>query len=761
MSVGRHGGGPARRVARVKNPRAVVVVALLVVLAWFGIGGMGGQKIGQLSQVQKNDSSEFLPASVESRQVQAAVKEFTGAQALPLIVVAERGDGAALGREDLAALGQLAKDIPGLTVEGAAPKPLSDYLASPQVPLIPSEDGKGAMVVLSLDQKGVSEPDADGKRALGPLTEAVKAAIGTDLAPRGISAHVTGPAGFIADIVKAFAGIDGLLLGVTLGVVLLILLVVYRSPVLPFAVLLSAIFGLSLAGLIVFPLAEGGHIDLSGQSQGIMFILVVGAATDYALLLVARYKEELHNFESPWEAMKVAWRASVEPIVASGTTVILGLLCLLLADLGSTRGLGPVGAIGIAGAMLASLTLLPALLVLGRRWIFWPSIPRADHHGAVARLDEMATVGESGAKPKGWGRVAALVGRSPRATLLGTLVVLVGMAAFLPTFKAQGIQQSETFLVTVDSVTGQQVLERHFDAGAGTPVQVIVPEDKADAALAVLTAEKGLDNPYAGVAAPRPGAPTAPAPVVDGKVLLQASLQETADSPAGGDVIERLRTDLDAVSSEALVGGRAAEALDVRLASTHDLKLVVPTITILVFLVLALLLRALVAPLMLMAANLLSFGATLGFSAIMFNHVFKFGGVDPSTTLIGFVFLVALGVDYSIFLMTRAREETPKRGTKRGMLAALTVTGGVITSAGIVLAATFGALAVIPLLFLAQVAFIVAFGVLLDALVVRSLLVPAAVIELGDRTWWPSRLTKARALAVNPTEGVSRESVAS
>ena len=745
MSMGRHGGGHARRVARVKNPRAVVVVALLVVLAWFGIGGMGGQKIGQLSQVQKNDSSEFLPASVESRQVQAAVKEFTGAQALPLIVVAERADGATLGREDLTALGQLAKDIPGLTVEGSAAKPLSDYLASPQVPLIPSADGKGAMLVLSLDQKGVSEPDAAGERALGPLTEAVKGAIEKTVATQGISAHVTGPAGFIADIVKAFAGIDGLLLMVTLGVVLLILLVVYRSPVLPFAVLLSAVFGLSLAGLVVHPLAKGGHIDLSGQSQGIMFILVVGAATDYALLLVARYKEELHNFESPWEAMKVAWRASVEPIVASGTTVILGLLCLLLADLGSTRGLGPVGAIGIAGAMLSSLTLLPALLVLGRRWIFWPSIPRADHHGAVARLDEMATAGEAGSKPQGWGRVAALVGRRPRATLLGTLVVLVVMAAFLPTFKAQGIQQSETFLVTVDSVTGQQVLEKHFDAGAGSPLQVVVTQDKADAALAVLKAEKGIDNPYAGVAPPAPGAPPVAPKVVDGRVLLQATMADASDSLAAGEVVERLRADLDSVSGAALVGGRAAEALDVRLASTHDLKLVVPTITILVFLVLALLLRALVAPLMLMAANLLSFGATLGFSAIMFNHVFHFAGVDPATTLIGFVFLVALGVDYSIFLMTRAREETPKRGTKRGMLAALTVTGGVITSAGIVLAATFGALAVIPLLFLAQVAFIVAFGVLLDALVVRSLLVPAAVIELGDRTWWPSRLTKARA----------------
>ena len=749
------GGTPAtggRNSGRVKNPRSVVIAALLIVIAWFGIGGLGGQKIGKLSEVQKNDSSQFLPASVESREVQAAITKFTGPQALPLIVVAERADGGALTPADLGALGSFAAAVPAVPVEGTTERPLSDFLAAPQVPLIPSQDGKGAMVILSLDQQATADADASGERALGPVTDAVRTAVEKDLTAAGLSAHVTGPAGFIADLVKAFAGIDGILLGVTLAVVLLILLVVYRSPVLPFTVLLSAVFGLSLAGLVVHPLAKAGHLDLSGQSQGIMFILVVGAATDYALLLVARYKEELHNHESPWAAMKVAWRASLEPIVASGTTVILGLLCLLLADLGSTRGLGPVGAIGIAGAMAASLTLLPALLVLGRRWIFWPSIPRPDHHGMAARLDEMAAAGDSAAgasrvQPKGWGRVAALVGRAPRGTLIGTLVVLLAMAAFLPTFKAQGIQQSETFLVSVDSVTGQKVLEKHFDAGAGSPLQVLVPEDKAAAALEVLPDEKGLSDAYAGVAPAAPGDPAAEPKVVDGKVLLQASLEAASDSLAAGDVVDRVRTDLDSVSTDALVGGRAAEAHDVRLASSRDLKVVVPAITLLVFLVLALLLRALVAPLLLMAANLLSFGATLGFSAIMFNHVFHFGGVDPATTLIGFVFLVALGVDYSIFLMTRAREETPKRGTKRGMLAALTVTGGVITSAGIVLAATFGALAVIPLLFLAQVAFIVAFGVLLDALVVRSLLVPAAVVALGDRTWWPSRLAKGNARA--------------
>ncbi len=737
-----------KKPSSVKNPRSVVVAALLLVIAWLGVAGVGGQLVGQLSQVQKNDSSEFLPPSAESRQVQNLVKKFTGSQALPLIVVVERDGGAdALTPADLSTLRDFATSAPELAVGVAggsdasgAGAVLKDFLASPQVPVIPSEDGTAALLVLSLDQKAVSDPDAKGERALGPVADAVHEAVAKDIAKGGLKAYITGPAGFIADLVKAFAGIDGILLLVTLAVVLIILLIVYRSPILPITVLLSAIFGLSLAGLVVYPLAKGGHLDLSGQSQGIMFILAVGAATDYSLLLVARYKEELHNHESPWAAMKVAWRAVVEPILASGGTVILGLLCLLLADLGSTRGLGPTGVVAIVGAMASSLTLLPALLVLGRRWIFWPSIPRVDHEGASAHLDQ---IGEAGYAAKGWGRVAALVGRRPRATWLVTGAILLAMAAFLPTFKAQGIQQSETFLVTVDSVTGQKVLESHFDAGSGSPLEVVVPQADVEATLAVLKDTKGLTDAYAGLVPPVPGAPAVPPKIVDGQVLVQATLVDPADSTKAGDVVSAVRSSLDSVSPQALVGGRAAEALDVREASQHDLRTVVPAITVLVFIVLCLLLRAFVGPLLIMAANLLSFGATLGFSAIMFNHVFGFAGVDPSTTLIGFVFLVALGVDYSIFLMTRAREETAIRGTRKGMLAALTVTGGVITSAGVVLAATFGALAVIPLLFLAQIAFIVAFGVLLDALVVRSLLVPALVVDVGDRTWWPSRLSRS------------------
>jgi RND superfamily putative drug exporter len=322
-----------------------------------------------------------------------------------------------------------------------------------------------------------------------------------------------------------------------------------------------------------------------------------------------------------------------------------------------------------------------------------------------------------------------------------TLVALVAAAAFVPTFKAQGISQADTFLNEVESVTGQEVLAKHFPAGAGSPVQVIAPEAKAQQVVDLLAKEKGVNEPYAGAA------PGAPPKVVDGKVLVQATLSAAADSPEADDVVRRLRADLDQVGSDVLVGGQTAMNLDVRDASDRDVRVIIPTILAVVFVVLTVLLRSLVAPLLLVAANVVSFAATLGISALVFNHVFGFPGADPSTPLYGFVFLVALGIDYSIFLMTRVREESGRVGTRRGILIGLAVTGGVITSAGIVLAATFSALAILPLLFLAQIAFIVAFGVLLDTLVVRSLLVPALAYDIGPRVWWPSRLAREEVAA--------------
>ncbi|MEP7160231.1 MAG: MMPL family transporter [Dermatophilaceae bacterium] len=706
--------------------------ALVVLILWISVGGVGGQLVGKLSQLQKNDTASFLPDSAESTRVAEAVGDFSDRTTLPLIIVAERATG--LVPDDVATAQRLAGDLPALTFQLSGTRTVADYLTTPRLTAVPSKDGQAVLLVVPLDSAKVAQVTGGEESALKPLAEAVQQAVDRDLRATGLRAYVTGPAGFIVDLTTAFAGIDGLLILVALGVVLVILLVVYRSPILPFAVLLTAVFGLSAAGFLVYQLADAGAVTVSGQSQGILSILVVGAATDYSLLMVSRYKEELHDVESTWQALKTAWRATVEPIAASALTVILGLMALTLGDLKGTSSLGPVGAVGILGAFLAAITLLPALLVLGRRWIFWPTVPRPDHRHAANVLSNKL----------GWRRVAELVGARPRVTWLCTVGALLVAAAFLPTLKADGIAQSDIFRTTVDSVEGQSVLAAHFDAGSGSPVQVLAPQSRGQEVVARLAAEEGVSDPYVttqGGAQRAPGAPPAAATVVDGRVLVQATLTEAADSPAAIDVLERVRTDLHAIDPAVLVGGQTAQSLDTRIAADRDLLVVAPTITGVVFLVLCLLLRALVAPLLLVLANILSFAATMGISAIVFNHVIGFTGGDPTTILYGFVFLVALGVDYSIFLMSRAREETRVRGPRDGVLRALAVTGGVITSAGIVLAATFGALTVIPLVFIAQISFIVAFGVLLDTFVVRSLLVPALAVDLGRRTWWPSRLS--------------------
>lgn len=708
----------------------VRLFALLVVLVWFGVSGVGGPLVGRLSEVQKNDNASFLPAQAESTEVMNEVARFSESEALPFIVVME-GKGAVTPQQQQAAA-DFVRQLPGLRLPKlGGDHSLGDYLTETPRVAIPSKDGQALLLVVPVDAKKAAEPYGDTT----PLFEAadeLRAAARTAVAPSGLTTYVTGPGGITADLVTAFGGIDGILLLVALGVVFLILLVVYRSPILPFAVLITAVFGLALAALAIFPLARDEVIGLSGQSQGILSILVVGAATDYALLLVSRYKEELHDHDSTWVAMKRAWRGAVEPIVASGATVILGLLCLLLSDLGNTSGLGPVGAIGIAGALVSALTFLPAVLLLFGRSIFWPAIPRLDH---VHAQDKIGTRGL-------WGRVASMVGQHPRRTWVLTLAGLLAAAAFLPTLKAEGITQSQIFLNEVESVTGQEVLAKHFPAGSGSPVQVVAPQAKASEVVAVLSREEGVNDPYAGLA------PGAPPKVVDGTVVVQATLTAAADSPEADDVVRRLRADLDAVGDEVLVGGQTAMNLDVRDASNRDLRVIIPAILMVIFVVLALLLRSLVAPLLLVAANVVSFAATMGVAALAFNHVFDFPGSDPSTPLYGFVFLVALGIDYSIFLMTRVREETTRIGTRRGILVGLAVTGGVITSAGVVLASTFSALAILPLLFLAQIAFIVAFGVLLDTLVVRSLLVPALAYDIGPRIWWPSRLSRADTGAV-------------
>ncbi|RBY77653.1 hypothetical protein DQ238_14705 [Geodermatophilus sp. TF02-6] len=680
----------------------------LVLLVWLGGAGPLGQLSGKLSGLQQNDAAAFLPDSAESTRVTELQQRFSPVQAIPAVLLWE-GDGP-LDAQTLTAIGDRARQATRIAQDAGA-------LAGQPSPPVPSADGAAVEVVLPL------APDVGDE--IVSLVEDLRAA----LPVAGTDSFVTGPGGVFADFANGFAGIDGLLLLAAFGVVLLILLVVYRSPILPFLVIGTAGLALTAANAVAYLLASNGVITVNGQSQGIAAILVVGAATDYGLLLVARFREELRQERSRYAAMRVALRRSWEPIVASGATVVLGVLCLLLSDLKSNRGLGPISAVSVTFAVLAALTFLPAALTLLGRAAFWPFRPR---------------YGTEPPRGRGWQRVAALVGRRPRRVLAVSTLLLVAAAVFAPTFDASGITTSEAIRGESNAVAGQEALARHFDAGSGSPTVVVTPEASWPAVARAAAATDGVASvvPFTGAGGPpQPGAPPL---VVDGLVQLDAVLAVPADSDRAEDVVSQLRTAVHAADPAALVGGNTATNLDTRQTAARDLRVIVPSVLVVVCVVLALLLRSLVAPVLLVATVVLSVGATVGVAALVFDHVFGFPGSDPGILLIGFVFLVALGIDYNIFLMTRAREESARHGTRDGVLRALAVTGGVITSAGMVLAATFGALSVLPLLFLVQVAFLVGFGVLLDTFVVRSLVVPSAVALLGDRTWWPSRLSRRR-----------------
>ncbi|WP_323791087.1 MMPL family transporter [Nocardioides sp.] len=684
------------------------LLPLALVLVWLFVGGPLGSFAGQLGDVQENDNAAFLPGSAESTQVLETLTGFQEQETIPVTVVFERVGG--LETSDAEAIASYAEQL------GAV-----EDVAGVQGP-VPSEDGEAAQLVV---QVGTTDGEVIIERVQALrelLTEP----------PAGLTAYVGGPGGILADLVNAFGAIDGLLLLVALGVVLVILVIVYRTPVLPFVVLFSAVLGLGAASAAIYALASADLLALNGQSQGILFILAIGAATDYSLLLVARFREELRDRESSYDAMRASLRAVVEPIGASGATVILGLLCLLLSDLASLQGLGPVGALGIAAAMLVSLTFLPAALVLLGRRAFWPLVPA---YGSEHKNTEGL-----------WARAAQLVRDRTLAVATVTTLVLAVFAGFAFTLDEDPVPQTDLFLTAEESVDAQEVLDAHFEADTASPLQIVVPTGRIDAAVGVLSSDPGVsqqgDGPRPAIA-PIPEAEDPSRPrSVDGVSILLANLADGSETQAATETVERLREDLSSIDDQILVGGSTATLLDTRETTNRDRTVVIPAILVVIFLVLALLLRSLAAAGLLILANVLSFGATMGVSALVFEHVFGFPASDPSTLLIAFVFLVALGIDYSIFLMTRVREESMQIGTRPGILKGLSVTGGVITSAGVVLAATFAALGVVPILFLAQIAFIVAFGVLLDTLVVRSLLVPSVCYLIGSGTWWPSRLAR-------------------
>jgi RND superfamily putative drug exporter len=699
MSVGGRGG---RRFAGWRW----WVLACLLVLVWLAVAGYTGPFAGKLAGVETNNGAAFLPASAESTQVARLQQQFRSQAVTPAVVVyLDRGG---LGSAERARLRADRAYLAGLNA-------VTGQVAGP----VFSADGAAAELVVPLA--------AGGSEELQSIVGGIRGHVTAGLPP-GVQVYVTGPAGFAADLVGAFAGIDGVLLLVAVAVVLLILIVVYRSPILPLLVLLSALFALALASGVVYALAGNGVLTLNGQSQGILFILVVGAATDYALLLTARFREELRERISRFAAMRHALARSAPAIGASGATVIAALLCLLASDLNSTSSLGPVGAIGIAAALAAALTFLPAVLVLLGWAAFWPRRPR---YGS--------------ARPEGsglWGRVAKGVGAHPRWLWVGATVPLIVLAAFLPTLKAGGTPQSAVFLNPVPAVTGQHIAENHFPGATASPAVIIGPAGQTGEMARTARSVPGIVS--AAPIAPD-GRPTragqAPARA-GGHTQVQATLTGAPDSDVALATVRRLRAAEHQAVPGAKVGGRSATTLDTQATAEHDRLIVIPLILATILLLLALLLRAVVAPLLLLATVVLSFAATLGVSALVFNHLLGFPGADPSVPLYGFVFLVALGIDYNIFLMTRVREETSRVGTRSGVRRGLAVTGGVITSAGVVLAATFAALSVIPLLFLAQIAFIVAFGVLLDTLLVRTVLVPALAYDLGRRIWWPARLSR-------------------
>jgi RND superfamily putative drug exporter len=650
----------------------------------------------KLMGAEKNNASAWLPANAESTKVLDIQSRFQSPNIYPAVVVYYRTSG--LTAQDRAKAAADARSF--ATLHGVGP----GQVAGP----FSSADGKAMQTIVQVNL------GAQGWNGAAKAADSIRAITHSDAG--GLTSHITGPLGNAADNSKVFKGIENTLLYAAIVVVIVILLITYRSPVLWLLPVISSGVALITAQAVIYLLAAHAGLTVNAQSAGILDVLVFGASTDYALLIVARYREELRRHDRRHLAMAEALRRAGPAIIASGATVIISLLVLSVAELNSTKSLGPVLAIGVAVGMCSMLTLLPALLVAFPRGIFWPYKP---------------TYGSAEPTTRGlWARVGWSIAPRPRITWVTTAVVLGVLALGLTGLKASGLTNAQSFRGHPDSVTGEAVLAAHFPAGAGEPVVVIGNQAAAAPLRAAFAATKGI----AGVT---------PAAARAGYAYLQGTLTSPPDSQAGYTTIDRVRSAVHAVpGAHALVGGTTAINLDVARASAHDRNLILPIILVVVFIILGLLLRALVAPLILIATVVLSFAAALGVSAFFINHVFGFGAADTSFPLFVFVFLVALGIDYNIFLMTRVREEAIRRDARRGALAGLAATGGVITSAGFVLAGTFAVLATIPSTFLTEIGFAVAFGILLDTIIVRSVLVTALNLDLGRWMWWPSRLAR-------------------
>jgi putative drug exporter of the RND superfamily len=690
----------------------------IVLGVWVVLFATVGALSSKLIDVQNNEASSWLPESAESTEVLDELSETVDPNDIPTLVVYHRSSG--LTDEDLATMEEHAQEmakIDGVTDDGAL-SPNAALAAQQQgapSPQLLSDDRQVAYIYLTFNfgENGWNDiPDAaDEIRDIADID--------------GVTVHLAGFGGQAADSAEAFEGIDTNLIMITLLVVIVILLFTYRSPILWLLPIISAVVAYSVAGGVVYLLAKYADLTVNGQSQAIMGILVIGAGTDYALLLTARYREELRRHEDRHEAMAFALHRAAPAILASAATVAAGMLCLIIADLNSTAGLGPVNAVAVGVTYLVMVTLLPALLVIFGRWMFWPKRP-----------------GFGSAEPTStgfWAKVGNAMQPRPRKVWMVTTGLLLLACLGLFKLDPSGLSTEEQYTKEFDSIKGQTLLIDHGLEDNSNTIQVVTNTDSLSDVEAALGEVDGL------------GEPTPAQDIGNGRSYFEATIGADVSSTAAFDIVEASRDAVHDVSgADALVGGGSAFWLDTKIASERDNKVIIPVVLVVVFLILILLLRALISPLLLMATVVLSFGAALGISTLLFTEVFTrislfevnegFAHTDAGFPLFAFVFLVALGIDYNIFLMTRVREEAVNHGTRKGSLIALSSTGGVITSAGVVLAATFLVLGSLPLVFLAQLGVAVALGVLLDTLVVRSVLVTALNLDIGDRIWWPSKL---------------------
>jgi putative drug exporter of the RND superfamily len=696
--------------SRLTHPPSGKRTKYLIVVAWLLIASIAAPLALQLPDAVTDDEVSWLPRSAEATAAfERAQSAFPDADRLVAVAVYAREGG--LTDADRAKAAADREAFARHAVDGRVPPPVA------------SADRQALLVSFPL-----AGTDKAQESAAGTIRDRLEAG-----APAGLETGLTGSAGAEKDLDDAFAGLDGMLLFVAAGVVALILLITYRSPILWLIPLISVAVANYVAMAAVYLLAEGG-LTVNFQAQSILTVLLFGVGTDYALLLIARYREELRRHSDRHEAMAVALRRSFAAILASAATVTLGLLALLAAELNSTRGLGPVAAVGVVSAFVVMTTLLPALLVLFGRWVFWPFVPRYDQGAADHDVAD---------DHPAWGKVARFVGRRPRPIWIGTAVAL-GVLTLGVSQMSVGLRDADTFTEEVGSVTGQRLIERHYPAGASYPADIYATARAADETTATARSVDGVAEVQA------------PLRSSDGQwVHVQAVLAAAPDSQAAKDTVDRLRDAVHAVpGAQALVGGNTAVDLDTERASDRDNKVVIPLILSVVFLILVVLLRAIVAPVLLLTSVVLSFAAAMGVAALIFEAI-GHPDVWVGFPLQAFLFLVALGVDYTIFLMTRAREEAGELGHRRGVLHALTVTGGVITSAGLVLAATFSALVVLPLVPSLQIGIVVAVGVLLDTFLVRSLLVPALAVDVGRRVWWPGRLARGDDIEPQRTAAVA------